>query len=177
MIGGIAEMTALIRELRESDPNTFLFDSGDIFTGALAKLTEGALAFELMITMGYDAMAMAIMSSNTGRRSWRGRKTAPHFPCSARTSSTRTRTTASPNRTPSSNEAVFASASSASWGRMPQPLSSLRSSRRSTSPIRQRRCGARSQSFATRSTSSCSSPSRENGADANRRGERSSTAA
>ena len=58
MIGGIAEMTALIRELRESEPNTFLFDSGDIFTGALAKLTEGALAFELMITMGYDAMAI-----------------------------------------------------------------------------------------------------------------------
>ena len=57
-IGGIAEMTTLIRELRESEPNVFLFDSGDIFTGALAKLTEGALAFELMITMGYDAMAI-----------------------------------------------------------------------------------------------------------------------
>jgi len=58
MIGGIAEMTTLIEELRASEPNTFLFDSGDIFTGALAKLTEGRLAFELMITMGYDAMAI-----------------------------------------------------------------------------------------------------------------------
>ncbi len=58
MIGGIAEMTTLINELRETEPNVFLFDSGDIFTGALAKLTQGKLAFELMITMGYDAMAI-----------------------------------------------------------------------------------------------------------------------
>ena len=58
MIGGIAEMTTLIDELRVTEPNVFLFDSGDIFTGALAKLTEGRLAFELMITMGYDAMAI-----------------------------------------------------------------------------------------------------------------------
>jgi len=58
MIGGIAEMTTLIESLRVSEPNVFLFDSGDIFTGALAKLTDGRLAFELMITMGYDAMAI-----------------------------------------------------------------------------------------------------------------------
>jgi 2',3'-cyclic-nucleotide 2'-phosphodiesterase (5'-nucleotidase family) len=58
MIGGIAEMTTLIQELRATEPNVFLFDSGDIFTGALAKLTDGKLAFELMITMGYDAMAI-----------------------------------------------------------------------------------------------------------------------
>ena len=58
MIGGIAELTTLIEEIRASEPNVFLFDSGDIFTGALAKLTQGQLAFELMITMGYDAMAI-----------------------------------------------------------------------------------------------------------------------
>lgn len=58
MIGGIAEMTTLIETLRESEPNVFLFDSGDILTGALAKLTNGKLAFELMITMGYDAMGI-----------------------------------------------------------------------------------------------------------------------
>ena len=57
-IGGIAHMTTLIEELRQSEPRVLLFDSGDIFTGALAKLTEGKLAFELMITMGYDAMAI-----------------------------------------------------------------------------------------------------------------------
>ncbi|MDH5323818.1 MAG: metallophosphoesterase, partial [Gammaproteobacteria bacterium] len=57
-IGGIAELTTLIESIREKETNVFLFDSGDIFTGALAKLTEGELAFELMITMGYDAMAI-----------------------------------------------------------------------------------------------------------------------
>ncbi|MBT8078261.1 MAG: bifunctional metallophosphatase/5'-nucleotidase [Gammaproteobacteria bacterium] len=57
-IGGIAHMTTLIDEIRSTEPNVLLFDSGDIFTGSLAKLTDGELAFELMITMGYDAMAI-----------------------------------------------------------------------------------------------------------------------
>lgn len=58
MIGGIAEMTTLINSIRADQPNPFLFDSGDIFTGALAKETNGALAFELMKSMQYDAMAI-----------------------------------------------------------------------------------------------------------------------
>jgi 2',3'-cyclic-nucleotide 2'-phosphodiesterase (5'-nucleotidase family) len=58
MIGGIAELSTLINQLREQEPRTFLFDSGDIFTGSLAKMTRGALAFELMLSMGYDAMAI-----------------------------------------------------------------------------------------------------------------------
>ncbi|MEM7433399.1 MAG: bifunctional UDP-sugar hydrolase/5'-nucleotidase [Pseudomonadota bacterium] len=58
MIGGIAELATLIKTLRAQEPNAFLFDSGDIFTGSLAKLTQGRLAFELMTTMDYDAMAI-----------------------------------------------------------------------------------------------------------------------
>ena len=57
-IGGIAELTTLIKNIRRDEPNVFLFDSGDIFTGALSRLTDGALMFEFMITMGYDAMAI-----------------------------------------------------------------------------------------------------------------------
>jgi 2',3'-cyclic-nucleotide 2'-phosphodiesterase (5'-nucleotidase family) len=57
-IGGIAELTTLIKEIRRDEPNVFLFDSGDIFTGALSRLTDGALMFEFMTTMGYDAMAI-----------------------------------------------------------------------------------------------------------------------
>ena len=57
-IGGLPQMTTLIEQLRESQPNVFLFDAGDIFTGSLAKLTNGQLPFELMISMGYDAMAI-----------------------------------------------------------------------------------------------------------------------
>ncbi|MEM1196010.1 MAG: bifunctional UDP-sugar hydrolase/5'-nucleotidase [Pseudomonadota bacterium] len=57
-IGGLPQLSALIQQVRAREPNDFLFDSGDIFTGALAKLTRGRLSFELMITMDYDAMAI-----------------------------------------------------------------------------------------------------------------------
>ncbi len=57
-IGGLAEMNTLIKELRATNPKHFLFDAGDIFTGALAKQTQGALAFDLMALMDYDAMVI-----------------------------------------------------------------------------------------------------------------------
>ena len=57
-IGGMPQMATLINQLRDSQPNVFLFDAGDIFTGSLAKLTKGQLPFELMISMDYDAMAI-----------------------------------------------------------------------------------------------------------------------
>ena len=80
MIGGIAEMTSLINELRRTEPNVFLFDSGDIFTGALAKLTEGRLAFELMITMGYDAMAIGNHEFEYGHEIFAWQKNRAPFP-------------------------------------------------------------------------------------------------
>lgn len=57
-IGGVAQLATLIDQIRNTEPNVFLFDSGDIFTGTLAKLTLGEVSFELMMTMGYDAMAV-----------------------------------------------------------------------------------------------------------------------
>ncbi|UTW55285.1 bifunctional UDP-sugar hydrolase/5'-nucleotidase [Kordiimonas sp. SCSIO 12610] len=57
-IGGIAEMTTLIDSIRNQPSPTFLFDAGDIFTGSLAKRTEGALAFDLMRLMQYDALGI-----------------------------------------------------------------------------------------------------------------------
>lgn len=80
MIGGIAEMTTLIEEIRQQQPNVFLFDSGDIFTGALAKLTEGRLAFELMITMGYDAMAIGNHEFEYGHEVFAWQKNRAPFP-------------------------------------------------------------------------------------------------
>jgi 2',3'-cyclic-nucleotide 2'-phosphodiesterase (5'-nucleotidase family) len=79
-IGGIAEMTTLIRELRSKEPNTFLFDAGDIFTGALAKLTEGELAFELMISMGYDAMGIGNHEFEYGAEIFAWEKNRAPFP-------------------------------------------------------------------------------------------------
>ena len=80
MIGGIAEMSTLINSYRETEPNVFLFDSGDIFTGALAKLTEGRLAFELMITMGYDAMAIGNHEFEYGHEIFAWQKNRAPFP-------------------------------------------------------------------------------------------------
>ena len=79
-IGGIAEMTTLIRGLRLTEPNVFLFDSGDILTGALAKLTQGELAFELMITMGYDAMAIGNHEFEYGHEVFAWQKNRAPFP-------------------------------------------------------------------------------------------------
>ncbi|MDE0767956.1 MAG: hypothetical protein OSB19_06155 [Opitutaceae bacterium] len=80
MIGGIAEMTTLINELRKTKPNVFLFDSGNIFTGAFAKLTQGELAFELMITMGYDAMAIGNHEFEYGHEVFAWQKNRAPFP-------------------------------------------------------------------------------------------------
>ena len=57
-VGGIAQLATLIDRERERAELSFLLDAGDIFTGTLAKLTRGELPFELMITMGYDAMCL-----------------------------------------------------------------------------------------------------------------------
>lgn len=80
MIGGIAEMTTLIETLRRTEPNVFLFDAGDIFTGALAKLTEGKLAFELMITMRYDAMTIGNHEFEYGHKIIEWEKNRAPFP-------------------------------------------------------------------------------------------------
>jgi 2',3'-cyclic-nucleotide 2'-phosphodiesterase (5'-nucleotidase family) len=58
LVGGIAQLATLVDRRRADGGPVFLFDAGDIFTGTLSKLTRGELPFELMITMGYDAMCI-----------------------------------------------------------------------------------------------------------------------
>ena len=79
-IGGIAELATLIKNIRASEPNVFLFDSGDIFTGALSRLTDGALMFEFMITMGYDAMAIGNHEFDYGEAVLERQKSRVPFP-------------------------------------------------------------------------------------------------
>ncbi|MEN7343398.1 MAG: bifunctional metallophosphatase/5'-nucleotidase, partial [Pseudomonadota bacterium] len=57
-IGGIAELATLVSSLRDAHDAFFLFDAGDIFTGTLAKRTRGAVSFDLMRLIGYDAIAI-----------------------------------------------------------------------------------------------------------------------
>lgn len=79
-IGGLAELTTLIKTLRREQPNVFLFDSGDIFTGALSRLTDGAMMFEHMITMGYDAMAIGNHEFDYGSDVFEWQKNRAPFP-------------------------------------------------------------------------------------------------
>ena len=79
-IGGIAELTTLIKTIRKTEPNVFLFDAGDIFTGALSRLTGGALMFEFMISMGYDAMGIGNHEFDYGEASLAWHKNRVPFP-------------------------------------------------------------------------------------------------
>lgn len=57
-IGGMAQLAQLIEETRQTEKLSFLFDAGDIFTGALSKATFGQLPFDLYSAMGYDCMTL-----------------------------------------------------------------------------------------------------------------------
>ena len=57
-IGGIAHLATLVDVVRDTEDTVFLFDAGDIFTGSLARRSKGAIAFDLMQLMRYDAMAI-----------------------------------------------------------------------------------------------------------------------
>ncbi|MEL6528492.1 MAG: bifunctional UDP-sugar hydrolase/5'-nucleotidase [Pseudomonadota bacterium] len=79
-IGGLAQLSTMIGQIREEEPDLFLFDAGDIFTGALAKLTNGRLSFELMITMDYDAMAIGNHEFEYGEQVLQWEKNRVPFP-------------------------------------------------------------------------------------------------
>ncbi len=79
-IGGIGELATLVEQYRASDRNVFLFDAGDIFTGTLAKRTKGALSFELLMTMGYDAMVIGNHEFEYGWEEFARQKNRAPFP-------------------------------------------------------------------------------------------------
>ena len=56
LIGGIPYLATLIDQVRATEELSFLFDAGDIYTGALSQATEGRLAWDLYSLMGYDAV-------------------------------------------------------------------------------------------------------------------------
>ena len=61
-VGGAAHLKTRIEAMRQQHGDLgrplFLLDSGDMFTGLLSRLTEGEVMMEMMISMGYDAMAI-----------------------------------------------------------------------------------------------------------------------
>ena len=57
-LGGAAQLSTLINQIRKRERNVFLFDTGDMFTGMLSNLTRGEALMEMMAAMNYDAMAI-----------------------------------------------------------------------------------------------------------------------
>ena len=57
-LGGAAHLASLVEQERAAAGTSFLFDSGDMFTGTLSRLTEGEALLEMMTLMRYDAMSV-----------------------------------------------------------------------------------------------------------------------
>ncbi len=57
-IGGIHYLASLMIELVQKATNPFKIDTGEIFTGALSKLTLGLLPYEVYSDIVYDATAI-----------------------------------------------------------------------------------------------------------------------
>ena len=79
-IGGIAQLATLIRKLRSQSQVFFLFDAGDIFTATLAKRTQGAVSFDLMALLAYDAIAIGNHEFEYGWQTLAEQKNRVSFP-------------------------------------------------------------------------------------------------
>jgi 5'-nucleotidase/UDP-sugar diphosphatase len=55
-LGGAAHLATLVERERAAAGTSFLFDSGDMFTGTMSHLTHGEALMEMMSLMRYDAM-------------------------------------------------------------------------------------------------------------------------
>ena len=57
--GGFSRRSTMIEEIRKNNPNTLLFDAGDVFQGTpYFNVFEGELEFKLMSMLKYDAMTI-----------------------------------------------------------------------------------------------------------------------
>ena len=79
-LGGAAELTTMIDSIRQAEAIVYLFDAGDMFTGTLSNRTQGELLMEMMITMGYDAMAIGNHEFDYGWRNFRDQMFRVPFP-------------------------------------------------------------------------------------------------
>ena len=83
-LGGAAELMTLVEQIRAREAllghPVFLFDTGDMFTGMLSKLTEGEALIEMMITMGYDALGIGNHEFDYGWQNFRKQMFRAPFP-------------------------------------------------------------------------------------------------
>ncbi len=79
-LGGAAHLTTLINQIRKRDKTTFLFDTGDMFTGMLSNLTRGEALMEMMMSMNYDAMAIGNHEFDYGADNFQKQMNRVSFP-------------------------------------------------------------------------------------------------
>ncbi len=80
LIGGIPYLATLIERVRAQEELSFLFDAGDIYTGALSQATEGRLAWDLYSLMDYDAVNLGNHEFEYGWRSLQLIRQRARFP-------------------------------------------------------------------------------------------------
>ncbi|TDQ31633.1 bifunctional metallophosphatase/5'-nucleotidase [Zeaxanthinibacter enoshimensis] len=79
--GGIARRAALIEEIRRENPNTLLFDAGDIFQGTpYFNFYGGELEFKLMSMMRYDAATIGNHDFDNGLEGFLAQLPHANFP-------------------------------------------------------------------------------------------------
>jgi 2',3'-cyclic-nucleotide 2'-phosphodiesterase (5'-nucleotidase family)/nucleoside phosphorylase len=83
-LGGAAHLMTLVERIRRDEARrgvpVFLFDTGDMFTGMLAKLTKGEALIEMMITLRYDALGIGNHEFDYGWENFRRQMFRAPFP-------------------------------------------------------------------------------------------------
>jgi 2',3'-cyclic-nucleotide 2'-phosphodiesterase (5'-nucleotidase family) len=83
-LGGAGHLMTLVERIRQRERAkgnpVFLFDTGDMFTGMLSKLTRGEAPMEMMATLGYDAMAIGNHEFDYGWQNFRRQMFRVSFP-------------------------------------------------------------------------------------------------
>ncbi len=83
-VGGAAHIKTMVEQIRREEAGkgnpVFLFDSGDMFTGMLSRLTYGEILTEMMITMGYDALGIGNHEFDYGSDNFRRQMYRMPFP-------------------------------------------------------------------------------------------------
>jgi len=83
-LGGAAQLMTLVEQIRAEEGKAgrpvFLFDTGDMFTGMLSKLTQGEALMEMMTTLRYDAMAIGNHEFDYGWQNFRRQMFRVPFP-------------------------------------------------------------------------------------------------
>jgi 2',3'-cyclic-nucleotide 2'-phosphodiesterase (5'-nucleotidase family) len=74
-LGGASHLMTMVEEIRAREARnaipTFLFDSGDLFTGKVAKLTRGEALMEMLTTLRYDALGIGNHEFDYGWQNFR----------------------------------------------------------------------------------------------------------